>query len=66
MKNLSLKLRSLNAVLGTVRGQKTVNLSESALIDEKSSILSLLGYLSMLLLTLPVITTILMLWFRIK
>ncbi len=66
MKNLSLKFRSLNAVLGTVRGQKTVNLTESSLIDEKSSILNLLGYLSMLLLTLPVITTLLMLWFRIK
>lgn len=66
MKNLSQKLRGLNAILSTAKGQKTINLSESSLIDENSSILNLVGYLTALLLTLPAITTLLLLWFQVK
>ena len=66
MNSLNQELSSLNAVLGTARGQKTADLSQSSLIDEKSSILNLLGYLTALLLTLPAITTLLLLWFQVK
>lgn len=66
MNFLNQKLSSLNVVLGTIKGQKTLDLSRNSLIDEKSSILNLVGYLTALLLTLPAITTLLLLWFQVR
>lgn len=66
MKNLNQKRTVFSIVLNTVTGQRNEELSANYFSDEKKSIINMFVQLTALLLTLPAITALLLVWFKIK
>lgn len=66
MKNLNLKTTMLSPVFNTIQGHRNVKVSGRYFYEEKEAVLNLFWQLSVLLITLPVITTILVIWFKTK
>lgn len=66
MKILNLKNTMFSPVLNTIQGYQNVKVSGRYFYNEKEAILNLFWYLCVLLLTLPIITTLLLIWLKIK
>lgn len=66
MKKINQKRSVFSIVLNTVTGQRNEKVSGNYFHDEKSSIVYMFLQLTALLLTLPAITALLLVWFKIK
>ena len=64
MKNLKQDINVLDSEFDTLQGHRNGNICLVNLIDEKSSIPNLMLQLTALLLTLPIITALLLVWFK--
>lgn len=66
MKNLIQKTNALSLIFNTTQGQRNGKLSEEFVSNDKQALVNLFIQVTALMLSLPVITTLLMVWFKMK
>ena len=66
MKNLIQKTNALSLIFNTTQGQRNGKLSEEFVSNDKQALVNLFIQVTALMLSLPVITALLMVWFKMK
>lgn len=66
MKNLIQKTNALSLIFNTTQGQRNGKLSEEFVRNDKQALMNLFIQVTALMLSLPVITALLMVWFKMK
>lgn len=66
MRKMNLKQVVLNPVFSSTNWKRNGNTTQNYLIDDNQSILKFVLQLSALMVTLPIITALLLMWFKMK